>query len=338
MNLFGKLHLLTLILLPLLTSCVSMNQKPTTWKDYIDSTKVEQPLDLYYETHGKGSPVILLHGLGGTLYTWRHLVEPLSSNYHLILFDLKGAGQSPKPYDDKYSMFDQAELIYQFILQKDLGNLTLIGHSFGGSVAMLVALKLAKQAPQRLSRLIVIDTVSYPQKLPFVVRMLRMPLLGPLGLYLIPDRIKVHRMLKTIYFDDDKIAPEDVEAYAAPLGLPGAKYALRKTAKQIIPDNIDELIGRYSEITVPTLIIWGREDEIIPLENGIRLHRAIRNSQLVIIDRCGHDPPEECPKEVLEVIQRFLGNKRSLGLVSGKTARDAKAVAGLDCCTEKIPN
>jgi pimeloyl-ACP methyl ester carboxylesterase len=113
-------------------------------------------------------------------------------------------------------------------------------------------------------------------------------------------------MLKKIYFDDDKIAPEDIEAYAAPLTLPGAKYALRQTAIQIIPDNIDELIDRYSEITVPTLIIWGREDEIIPLENGIRLHRAIKNSQLVIFDRCGHDPPEECPKEVLEAIQRFL--------------------------------
>jgi pimeloyl-ACP methyl ester carboxylesterase len=286
-----------------------METKSTTWKEYIDSTKVEQPLDLYYESYGKGNPVILLHGLGGTLYTWRHLIEPLSNNYHLILFDLKGAGQSPKPYDDKYSIFDQAELIYRFILKNKLSNLTLIGHSFGGAVAMLVALKLSKRAPQRLSHLIVIDTVSYPQKLPFVVRMMRMPLVGPLGLYLVPDRIKVNRMLKTIYFDDDKITPEDVEAYAAPLGLPGAKYALRQTARQIIPDNIDDLIAKYPEINVPTLIIWGREDKIIPLENGKRLHQAIKDSKLVIIDRSGHNPHEERPKEVLETIRGFLGDQ-----------------------------
>jgi pimeloyl-ACP methyl ester carboxylesterase len=102
-----------------------------------------------------------------------------------------------------------------------------------------------------------------------------------------------------------------VEAYAAPLGLPGAKYALRQTARQIIPDNIDDLITKYREINVPTLIIWGREDKIIPLENGKRLHQAIKDSKLVIIDRSGHNPHEERPKEVLEAIRGFLGDQSS---------------------------
>ena len=296
-----------LVLITLLCSCMSINKNTTTWKEYIEDDNVANHLDLYHETHGNGDPVIFLHGLGGNLYEWRYLIEPLETDHRLILFDLKGAGKSPKPHDDKYSMFDQAEPIYQFILQNDLRNLTLIGHSFGGGVAMLVALKLAKQDPRRLSHLILIDTVSYPQKLPGVIRMLRLPLLGPLGLYLIPDRIKVRRMLEKIYFDDSKITPEDVEAYATPLSFPGAKYALLQTARQLIPDHMDELISMYPQIDVPTLIVWGREDKIIPLENGVRLNRALKNSQLVIIDRCGHDPHEERPEAAITVIRKFLG-------------------------------
>ncbi len=306
MNIPGKLYAAIFIILSLLFSCVSIEKKTTTWRDYMEDTIGEEPLQLNYETYGKGNPIIFLHGLGGSLYTWRHLIGPLSPHYRLILFDLKGAGKSPKPYDDKYSMFDQAELIYRFILQNDLHNLTLVGHSFGGGVALLVALKLTQQNSSRLSRLILIDTISYPQKLPAVIKMLRMPLLGWLGLHLIPDRTKVYKMMKSLYFDDSKINPEDVEAYAAPLSLPGAKYALQQTARQIIPDNIDELIAMYPRLNVPTLIIWGQEDKIIPLENGVRLHQAIRNSRLVVIERCGHDPPDERPKELMEVIREFL--------------------------------
>jgi pimeloyl-ACP methyl ester carboxylesterase len=300
-----RLHLVITTFI-LLSSCLSLHQPPTTWNQYITDVRAEKPVDLYYETYGTGSPIIFLHGLGGTLYTWRYLVGPFKSGHQLILFDLKGAGKSPKPCDNKYSMFDQAELIYRFILQKNLRNVILVGHSFGGGVALLTALKLEKYDPGRLSRLVLIDTVSYPQKLPWVVRMMRTPIIGALGLYLIPDRIKVRKMLESIYFDDNKITEADVEAYAEPLSLPGAKSALRQTAKQIIPENMEELIRMYPRIKVPTLIIWGREDGIIPLHNGMRLHNDIPDSQLVIIERCGHDPPEERPEQVIEVMQKFL--------------------------------
>jgi pimeloyl-ACP methyl ester carboxylesterase len=285
-----------------------MHQPTTTWQDYMGGTISSEPLELHYETYGQGAPIIFLHGLGGTLYTWRHLVGPLAPHYRLILFDLKGAGESPKPYDDKYSMFDQAELIYQFILKNDLQHVTLVGHSFGGGVALLVALRLTQQAPSRLSRLILIDTIAYPQQVPGVIRILTTPGLGWLVLHLVPDQIKVRNMMKTIYYDDSKISPEEVAAYAAPLSLPGAKYALQQTMRQIIPDHIDEIIGIYPRIQVPTLIIWGREDKIIPLENGVRLHQAIRNSRLVVVDNCGHDPPDEQPEKVIKITQKFLGD------------------------------
>jgi len=306
MNIPGKIFAAISLVSILLCACVAIHQPTTTWQDFMGGTLAPEPLELHYETYGQGDPVIFLHGLGGSLYTWRHLVGPLAPQYRLILFDLKGAGESPKPYDDKYSMFDQAELIYGFILQNNLQHVTLVGHSFGGGVALLVALKLTQQGQSRISRLILIDTISYPQKLPRVIRMLRMPVLGWLGLHLIPDKTKVRNMMESLYYDDSKINWEDVEAYAAPLASPGAKYAFQQTARQIIPDHIDEIIGMYPQIEVPTLIIWGREDKIIPLENGARLHQAIRNSQLIVLEHCGHDPPDERPKELMEAIRKFL--------------------------------
>jgi pimeloyl-ACP methyl ester carboxylesterase len=308
MNITDKIFAAISLVLILPCACVSIHKPTTTWRDYIEGTVEEEPLQLHYETYGQGNPIIFLHGLGGSLYTWRHVIEPLAPQYRLILFDLKGAGESPKPYDDKYSMFDQALLIYRFILQNDLQQVTLVGHSFGGGVALLLALKLTQRDPGRLSRLILIDTIAYPQKLPGVIRMLRMPVLGWLGLHLIPDKTKVRNMMETLYYDDSKINWEDVEAYAAPLASPGAKYAFQQTARQIIPDHIDEIISMYPQIKVPTLIIWGREDKIIPLENGARLHQAMRNSQLIVIERCGHDPPEEKAEKVIEIMQNFLGD------------------------------
>lgn len=308
MSIPGKISAAIIIVLSLLVSCVSPEKKRTTWQDYLGGAIAPDPLELHYETYGQGNPIIFLHGLGGSLYTWRHLIGPLAPHNRLILFDLKGSGKSPKPYDDKYSMFDQGDLIYRFILQNDLHKVTLVGHSFGGGVALLLAVKLTQRDPSRLSRLILIDTVSYPQKLPGVIRMLRMPVLGWLGLHLIPDKTKVRNMMETLYYDDSKINWGDVEAYAALLASPGAKHAFQQTARQIIPDHINEIIAMYPQIEVPTLIIWGREDKIIPLENGVRLHQAMRNSQLIVIERCGHDPPEEKAEAVIEIMEKFLGN------------------------------
>jgi pimeloyl-ACP methyl ester carboxylesterase len=141
-----------------------------------------------------------------------------------------------------------------------------------------------------------------------------MPVVGWLGLHLIPDKTKVRDLMETLYYDDSKINWEDVLAYAAPLASPGAKYAFQQTARQILPDHIDEITNMYPKIEVPTLIIWGREDKIIPLENGERLHQAIRNSQLVVIERCGHDPPDEQPEKVIEIMHKFLKDHVQLEL------------------------
>ena len=262
--------------------------------------------ELHHKIYGAGNPVLCLHGFGASLYSWRNFVTPLSQDYQLILIDLKGAGNSPKPPDSHYSIQDHADLIYKFILDHDLKNLTLVGNSFGGALSLVLSIRLLEKEPGRLRALIVIDPGAYKQYIPGYVKLAGIPLLGAAAVYLIPARCMAQSILKLAYYDPKKITAEQIAAYAAPIAAPGGKHALLETGKQIIPPNIDELTAKYKDISVPTLIIWGRQDKVISPNAGVLLDQAIPNSTLNWIDQCGHVPQEEKPEATIPLVLDFL--------------------------------
>lgn len=269
-------------------------------------TNLATPIKLYHEIYGQGDPLLCIHGFGASLYSWRHFIGPLAKDYQLILIDLKGCGKSPKPLDTKYSTQDHADLLYEFILEHDLRNLTLIGNSFGGALSLLLSLMLADAGESaRLKSLILIDAGAYKEYIPAYLKLLSVPLLN-LAVYLVPSRLAVRAILRKAYYDPSKITEEQIAAYKAPIAAPGGKHALRETGKQLVPANFDELIKRYKDIKVPTLIIWGRQDRIIPLRVGELLDRDIANSTLKIIEECGHAPQEERPEETVPLVVEFL--------------------------------
>jgi pimeloyl-ACP methyl ester carboxylesterase len=270
------------------------------------ATKDQRDVELYYESRGAGNPVVLLHGFGGNIYTWRNLIDPLSKQCQLIMIDLKGFGKSPKPRDNHYEVQDQANLIFKFIVDHKLTKLTLVGHSYGGGVALVTALKLMKERPNCLRRLVLIDAAAYNQDLPGFIDVLRTPLLGRIALSLLSNKQKVRMILKKSYYDDSRITDSQVAAYAAPLASDGGNYALIRTAKSIVPRDIQQIALGYKEIRVPTLILWGRQDKIVPLEIGKRLNRDITGSLLVILEDCGHIPHEEKPEDAIAAISVFL--------------------------------
>jgi pimeloyl-ACP methyl ester carboxylesterase len=270
------------------------------------STKDPKALELYYETRGAGAPVVLLHGFGGNIYTWRHLVEPISNDHEVFMIDLKGFGKSPKPRDKRYEVQDQANLIFEFIVAHKLTNLTLVGHSYGGGVALVTALRLINERPNCLKRLVLIDAAAYEQDLPSFIDVLRTPVLGPLVTSLLSDKQKVRMILKKAYYDDSRITNDQVSAYAKPLKLDGGIYALIQTARAIVPRNIKQISARYKEIDIPTLILWGRQDKIVPMQIAEKLHSDIPGSVLVVVEKCGHMPHEEKPQDAIVAIVSFL--------------------------------
>jgi len=262
-------------------------------------------INLHQKKYGSGDPILCVHGLGANIFTWRHFVTPFSQKNKLILVDLRGFGASPKPSDTHYSIEEHADDIYKIILRDDLKRLTLIGNSLGGGIALLVAIRLCEQDPRRLSKLVLIDAGAYKEYLPGYLKLMR-SVLGKLIVYLVPSKLAAKFVLRASYYDKNKITEEQVKAYADPIASEGGRHALLQTARQCVPANSDEIIAKLNTITVPTLILWGKEDGVIPIKAAELLDQALPDSKLEVIDQCGHIPQEEKPAETIASIFKFM--------------------------------
>jgi len=259
----------------------------------------------YYDS-GQGPPIILLHGFGACAYTWRFLIPPLAEQHRVFTIDLKGYGLSDKPADGHYAVADQAEMVADFIRRQDLHDLVIMGHSMGGGVTLMTYLKLRETDPGRIKKLVLIDSAGYPQKMPKFIALAKIPGLNAVLSKLLSPRFATTLVLKKSYYDKDKITEEQIDTYAYYGSLPGAAAAVRQTAKQLVPKDIEALIAQYKTITVPVLIIWGQEDEVVPLTVGLNFKRDIPDSQLVVLPHCGHIPLEEEPQTTRQAIMDFL--------------------------------
>ena len=259
----------------------------------------------YYEA-GQGPPIILLHGFGGCSYSWRFLAPELAKDHRVFTIDLKGYGLSDKPEDGNYAVSGQADLVAAFIRSQDLHDLVIMGHSMGGGVTLMTYLKVREDEPGRIKSLVLIDSAGYPQKMPWFIWLAKAPGLGSVGGKLISPRFAAAQVLRKCYYYKDKITEEQIDTYAYYGSLPGAREAVVATAKQIVPDDIDALIAQYKTIRVPVLIVWGEEDEVVPLSVGKNFKRDIPGSELVILPKCGHMPPEEEPGETTRIVKEFL--------------------------------
>lgn len=261
----------------------------------------------YYEA-GQGPPILLLHGFGACAYTWRHLIPPLAAEHRVFTLDLKGFGFSDKPADGHYAVSDQAEMVADFSRRQDLHDLVIMGHSMGGGVTLMTYLKLRETDPRRIKKLVLIDSAGYPQKMPWFIRMAKIPGLNAALSKLLPARFATALVLKKCYYNKDAVTEEQIDTYAYFGSLPGAAAAVSQTAKQLVPkgEDIEALIARYKTIKVPVLVIWGREDEVVPLEVGENFKRDIPGAELVVLPHCGHVPPEEEPLATRQAIMDFL--------------------------------
>ena len=266
-----------------------------------------RPLRLWLEEAGVGEPMLLIHGLGGNTYTWHHLAPRLANRHRVLSVDLKGFGRSDKPFDETYALFDQVALLETLIQRKGLRNLTIVGHSFGGGVALALTAKLNQTQPDAVARLVLIDSIAYPQPVPLFIELLRTPVLAEVGIYSAPPELEAYKGLLAAYADPAKITFETVRAYAEPLYEPGGRHALLKTAQEIIPRNLPALIAKYPTVHQPTLLIWCAADRVVPLSVGKKLVRALPRARLSVLKGCGHIPQEELPATTLAVMRAFLG-------------------------------
>lgn len=264
-------------------------------------------LPLHVDERGeRGRPLVLIHGFGANGYTWRHWAPRLSEEFRVLVLDLKGHGAAPGPDDDAYRPGDHADLVVRMIRGRDLHDVTLVGHSLGGGIALLTALRLQDAGERRLRSLVIVSGAAYPQPLPRFLAWLQKPLIGPALLRWLPARLLVRRTLRSIVHDPATVTRRQVEAYAEPLSAPGGRRAVFRGARQIVPDDLEAIVARYPGIRIPAVLVWGRQDPVVPIGLGERLARTLPRARLEVLEECGHIPQEERPDEALEIVRDFL--------------------------------
>jgi len=240
----------------------------------------------YYDV-GSGPPLVMLHGIGGDADEWAFCFEPLSQSHRVIAPDMLGFGRSDKPAME-YTIAGFVEVVEQFLKALNLDRVNLLGESLGGWIASAFALDF----PQVVDKLILVDAAG---------------VWGDITSLAIDVRVSTHAHLREVFrllFHNKDLATDALVDYGYQLHLergdgPTIDSILRNTPKERLDDVI-------SGIRMPTLILWGEQDEMIPLRVGQNLHKLIRDSELVVIPECGHLPELEKPAEFVRCLMEFL--------------------------------
>jgi pimeloyl-ACP methyl ester carboxylesterase len=243
-------------------------------------------------TGGSGDPAVFVHGFGSGKLVWEDVCHGLADVFSFYAIDLPGSGESPAPKHFHYTLERFADVLTDFIVMKDLKKLTLVGASLGATVILLALLRNRDELTPRVRSLCLIDAIAYPQDLPFFLEILQTPVLGPAALNF-PFFVKP---LPAIF-----LPPE----YARYYGRRRVREALIKTARLMDAEHLAPYVKRLKTINLPTLVIWGRKDGIVPLRLGRRLVRDLPNARLMVIDYCDHWPHLECPTEVIAALKEF---------------------------------
>ncbi|MGC8856302.1 MAG: alpha/beta fold hydrolase [Anaerolineae bacterium] len=264
-------------------------------------------INVHYKIYGQGEPTfILLHGFGASLFSWREVTAPLAELGTVIAYDRPAFGLTERPLtwqgENPYSQEAQVELVVGLMDALGVEQAILVGNSAGGTIAMLAALKY----PQRVQSLILVDPAVYagggaPAWIRPLLRTPQMRHLGPLIARQIQTRGP--ELIQLAWHDPTKITPEILAGYQKPLRLADWDKALWELT---VASRESGLAERLGELTLPTLVITGDDDRIVPTEQSLRLADELPNAQLVVIPQCGHLPHEEHPDLFMQAVTDFL--------------------------------
>jgi pimeloyl-ACP methyl ester carboxylesterase len=245
-------------------------------------------------------PIVLLHGTSASLHTWQGWTNALRSKHRVIRIDLPGFGLTGPSPDDRYDATVYTKFMSAFFDKMSIYHCTLGGNSLGGAVAWHTAL-----VDKRVDRLILVDSGGYPNphaKMPLGFKLAKTPIINKLARFVLP-RSLVEKSVRNVYGDPSKVSPELVDLYYDLAVREGNRVALVKRFEQWKHgDDADKI----KDLQIPTLILWGGRDRLIPPEHAERFHRDIAGSQLFVFENLGHVPQEEDPAATVAPVQTFL--------------------------------
>lgn len=251
---------------------------------------------------GQGRPLLLLHGLTASHYSFRHLAPLLEDGFEVITIDLNGFGLTERPRrEEHYRLEHQADLIARVLDTFGVGECDVLAHSYGATVAAT----LAKQHAFRVGKLVFVSPASAFDPMPWYLHLAPgKELFYRLAHLLLSDPKRYHRIAGLAFHVEESFTEADSEVYRSHLLIEGLRSAwygfFRSMRDPAFPG------CAYDHLDHPVLVLAGEQDTIVPLWKCESLVERLRRAQLEVIPDCGHSAPEEVPSEVAARVRRFL--------------------------------
>ena len=250
------------------------------------------------ETAGSGDPVLYVHGHLATSATWEAVLETASAGHPAIAVDVPGFGASDRPWPYDYSVAGEARGLLAYMDARRIARAILVGNSLGGAAALL----LAADHPERVAALVLVAPATPEGPIVWPVRILRVPGLGELALALSNRALAGHGLRRWQFARAERVTAQAVDDAWRSLRVPGT----RRAALAAIRSDPGPHVGVEVRVRVPTLVVWGREDRLIPCADAERVRSRIPGAGLVILPDAGHLPQREQPEAFAQAVAEFV--------------------------------
>jgi pimeloyl-ACP methyl ester carboxylesterase len=263
--------------------------------------------DIGYRMEGAGPALLLVHGMAGSSATWRAVMPALAAEHLVVAPDLLGHGESAKPLGD-YSLGAYASGLRDLLGALGVGPVTVVGQSLGGGVAM----QLAYQHPELVERLVLVDSGGLGREVSWILRLLTLPAAEYVMPLVFPGFVRDAGEAAGRAFARIGIrAPQLAEVWQAYSGLTdtSSRQAFVRTLRAVIDpggQSVSASDRLYLAAGMPTLIMWGDRDPIIPVAHAYAAHAAMPGSRLEVFEGVGHFPHVECPDAFVAALLDFL--------------------------------
>ncbi len=262
---------------------------------------------VFFRRAGEGPALLLLHGIAGSSKTWSGAMPLLARDHTVIAPDLVGHGKSDKPSGD-YSLGAQASALRDLLAVIGIERVTVVGQSFGGGVAM----QFSYQYPDNCDRLVLVGSGGLGREVSLILRVLTFPGVEYTFPVLFPTVARdwgngLFKLLHRAGFRNAR-AVEMWRAYAS-LADPENRRAFTRTLRGVVDpggQSVTAMDRLYLAARMPTLIVWGDRDNIIPVSHAHAAHEAIPGSRLEIMEGAGHFPHAEDPVRFVEIVSEFM--------------------------------
>jgi pimeloyl-ACP methyl ester carboxylesterase len=259
---------------------------------------------------GSGPALLLIHGVGDKSASWEPVHAKLAQRFTVIAPDLLGHGESDKPRAD-YSLAAFANGMRDLLAVLGIDRVTVVGHSFGGGVAM----QFAYQYPQLVERIVLVSAGGVAQDVSFALRAAAMPMGSEaLAMVRLPGALPAMRLVGRAVgalFGSTKFGRDAVDTVRLLEGFrdPSALSAFARTLRSVVDGRgqfVTMLDRSYLVQSIPVQVIWGEQDPVIPVSHARIAHEAMPGSRLEIFENSGHVPHHDHPDRFVEVVERFI--------------------------------